>query len=31
MPYRGRDADWDTDENGNHDGLCCEDCQHHAG
>lgn len=23
-------AEWDTDANGNHDGLCCEDCQHLA-
>lgn len=24
------DPDYATDANGNHEGLCCEDCQHHA-
>jgi hypothetical protein len=23
-------AHWNTDANGNHDGLCCEDCGHSA-
>ena len=23
-------GDYTTDANGNHDGLCCEDCQHNA-
>jgi hypothetical protein len=35
LPYRDcpisePDAEWTTDANGNHDGLCCEDCQHNA-
>jgi hypothetical protein len=35
-PYReceisADEPDYATDANGNHVGLCCEDCQHHAG
>lgn len=29
-PISDPDAEWTTDANGNHDGLCCEDCQHNA-
>jgi hypothetical protein len=29
-PITDDDAEWDTDENGNHTGLCCEDCEHLA-
>lgn len=27
-PISEPDAEWTTDANGNHEGLCCEDCQH---
>lgn len=27
-PISDDDAEWTTDANGNHDGLCCEDCWH---
>lgn len=27
-PVSDDDAQWTTDANGNHDGLCCEDCFH---
>lgn len=29
-PVSDPDAHWTTDANGNHEGLCCEDCGHHA-